>query len=55
MDFEAARAEMAVYDGEGDGEGVGDERERRKTLGGLRVEEMDDSGCGKTLAHVGWS
>ena len=55
MDFEAAGAEVAVYDREGDGEGVGDERERGETLGSFGVEEMDDSGGGETLANVGWS
>lgn len=54
MDFEAAGAEVAVYDGEGDGEGVGNEWERGETLGGFGVEEVDDSGCGEALAYVGW-
>lgn len=53
VDFKAAGAEVAVYDAEGDAEGVGDDGKGWEELGGFGVEEVDDAGGGEGLADVG--
>ena len=52
VDFEAAGAEVAVDDAEGDAEGVRDDGEGWQELGAFGVEEVDDAGGREGLADV---